>query len=238
MILANHGIISSSGGIPPSTLLNNLYAAYNADTSTVDALNIYNGTAIGGLTYGTGKINNAFQFNGSNSVVELPKNSMNFTGNFSFSFFVNMANTTGEQCIFSNEGYAGGQGDKGYMFTIYNSKLTVKLYNVSLIGSAASTTIISSNQWYHFVVVKDGQQIKIYTNGNLETTWTFTGNITYRTPDTFPAIGALYKQNLSNSYFFLSNGSKVDAFNVWNRQLTQLEVNELYNLGNSKQYPF
>jgi hypothetical protein len=56
-----------------------LYAAYNADNNTNDALNTYNGTAIGGLTYSTGKINQAFQFNGTNSLVSLPTNSMKFT---------------------------------------------------------------------------------------------------------------------------------------------------------------
>jgi hypothetical protein len=48
--------------------------------TTSDALNTYNGTAQGGLTYGVGKVGTAFQFNGSNSVVSLPTNSMNFTG--------------------------------------------------------------------------------------------------------------------------------------------------------------
>ena len=39
-----------------------------------------------------------------------------------------------------------------------------------------------------------------------------------------------------NSYFAPS-GSKVDAVNVWNKELTQSEITELYNSGNGKQYP-
>ena len=237
MILANHGIISSSG--LQTTLLNGLYAAYNADSVSTDSLNTYNGTAIGGLTYGTGKINNAFQFNGSNSVVSLPTNSMNFTGDFSFSFFVNLGTATGTQTVFGNAAYIAAQGDKGYAIFFNNSKLRIGLYNVSIFANVASTTTVSASQWYHYAVVKVGQQIKIYCNSTLEITSTFIGSIAYRTPDTFPGIGALYNYAAPNlSYDFLSNNSKVDMLNVWNREITQLEVNELYNLGNAKQYPF
>jgi hypothetical protein len=206
--------------------------------TTNDALNTYNGTAQGGLTYGVGKVGTAFQFNGSNSVVELPTNSMNFTGDFSFSFFVNLATATGTQTVFGNAAYIGAQGDKGYAIRFINSKLNISLFNVSIIANVTSTTTVSANQWYHYVVVKVGQQIKIYCNSSLEITSTFSGSIAYRTPDTFPSIGALYKYALAhNSYDFLSNGSKVDAFNAWNRALTQSEITELYNSGNGKQYP-
>jgi hypothetical protein len=237
MILANHGIISSS--TLQTTLLNGLFAAYNAENNANDALNTYTGTAQGGLTYGTGKINDAFQFNGSNSVVELPTNSMNFSGDFSFSFFVNLGTATGTQTVFGNAAYIAAQGDKGYSISFNNSKLNIALYNVGLVTNVISTTTVSANQWYHYAVVKVGQQIKIYCNSTLEITSTFSGSIAYRTPDTFPSIGALYKYQAPNlSYDFLSNNSKVDILNIWNREITQLEVNELYNLGNAKQYPF
>jgi hypothetical protein len=35
----------------------------------------------------------------------------------------------------------------------------------------------------------------------------------------------------------LANGTKIDTFNIWNKELTQSEITELYNSGNGKQYP-
>ena len=163
---------------------------------------------------------------------------MKFTGDFSYSFWVNLTSTTGFQCVFGNAGYTSGQGDRGYMITFNSGKLGLYLYNGGNMGSCASTTTVSPNQWNHFVAIKEGQQMKIYCNGVLENTLAFTGSITYITPSTFPAIGVLYKHDgVSTSYYPLSNGSRVDAFNAWNKVLTQSEITELYNSGNGKQYP-
>ena len=71
MILSTHGIIGSSGGVLPSTLLTNLYAVYKAENNANDSLGTYNGTAQGGLTYTTGKSGNAFVFNGVNADILL-----------------------------------------------------------------------------------------------------------------------------------------------------------------------
>ena len=74
-----------------SSLKTSLFAAYNGESNANDSFGANNGTAVGGLTYTTGKIGNAFTFNGSNAYVSLPDNSLNFTGDFSISLWVNLA---------------------------------------------------------------------------------------------------------------------------------------------------
>ena len=96
-----------------STLLDNLVSVYKAESNANDSLGAYNGTAIGGLTYTGGKSGNAFQFNGTNSYVSIPNTTahLDFTGDFSISFWVNYNTTAASvEAFFSNikpsNGYA------------------------------------------------------------------------------------------------------------------------------------
>jgi hypothetical protein len=85
--------------------------------------------------------------------------------------------------------------------------------------------------------------LKIYLNGNLLTV-TSNGpnpndisayqNVNFNTTHPFRIGAYTNADNSTPSYFF--NG-KIDAFNAWNRVLTQSEITELYNSGNGKQYP-
>ncbi len=222
---------------PPPTLLTSLYAAYNAENNANDVLNTYNGTAIGGLTYTTGKINQAFQFNGTNSVVELPTNSMKFTGDFSYSFWVNFASLGGYPTLISN--YRNAGGDYGY-FIRMNPSNKLEFWGLATSTnsfSMASVTTFNTNTWYHVSVTKSASSVKIYVNGALERTNSPGVPITYFST-MYPAIGSLYKWNGSSSVDFVSNGSKIDAVGIWNKELTQSEITSLYNSGNGKQHPF
>ena len=79
MFLFNNGIIATPASNP---LWDSLYAAYKAESNANDELGTYNGTANGGLTYGTGVDGNSFAFNGTNAYVSLPTNQFNFTNQF------------------------------------------------------------------------------------------------------------------------------------------------------------
>ena len=205
--------------------------------TTNDALGTNNGTAVGGLTYGLGKVGTAFQFNGSNSLVELPTNSMKFTGDFSYSFWVNFASLGGYPTLISNYRNAAGS-DYGYFLRMNPSnKLEFWGFATSTNSFAmVSVTTFNTNTWYHVSVTKSASSVKIYVNGALERTNSPGVPITYFST-MYPAIGALYKWNGSLSADFVSNGSKMDAVGIWNKELSASEITELYNSGNGKQYP-
>jgi len=239
MILANHGIISSSGGLPPSTLLNNLYAVYKAENNANDSLGSYNGTAFGGLTYGVGKIGNAFQFNGTNSYVSLPNNSFNFTGDFSVSGWINQSSIVPYHMIMGNQNSTGGaSGYSGWLIWVWNNKLTFDIYN-NTTGAASgrwqTTSTLSTNTWIHFTIIKKpNQAAQIYLNGTINgqlISGSNTANVSYL-PTTYSVIGA-NKYSSIDGYW---NGL-IDEINVWNRELTSTEVTDLYNSGTGKFYP-
>jgi hypothetical protein len=220
-----------------STLNTNLYAAYNAENNANDSFGSNNGTAVGGLTYTTGKIGQAFQFNGTNSYVSLPNtsNQFNFYGDFSISTWVNTPNYTSNRIIFSN--YSLG-GTYGYGIILYHANTNIfgcALYNGNTIGQYHTSAGITTNSWNHVVVVrKVGQNTKIYINGTLAS-----GSYPLGNSSISPSFPGTQIVNIG-SY---SNGSglanyKQDATTIWQKELTQSEITELYNSGNGTQYPF
>jgi len=205
--------------------------------TTNDALNTYNGTAQGGLTYGVGKVGNAFQFNGTNAYVQLPNNSLQFTNKFSASMWMYIpSNVSQDQILVGCLRFTGlwkGWGISMYQNTIYfyigagsAGKVDITYGDNSLIGS-----------WAHLVAIhENGIGSKLYVNGVLRATVANINPIVYDSSE-ISSIGCAFVGGGSSPAWFMKNGSKLDALNIYNRVLTSTEVTELYNSGNGKQYP-
>ena len=243
MILANHGIISSSGGLSPSTLLNNLYAVYKAENNANDSLGAYNGTAVGGLLYVSGKENQGFRFNGANSYVQLPNNAFSIQ-DFSLSLWFNPASYTIDRTIFSNVNGNGDNVNTGYWLGTNSSGiLDFWMYGgtSSFVASNYRFNSLALNTWYNITLTKtQNNQPILYVNGSVVTpivtnygggtinpVYSF-GAYTYSTP----CIGAYVYNNtaLKSTY----GSSTTDEIGIWNRALTSSEVTELQ----TKYYPF
>ena len=214
-----------------------MYAAYNAENNTNDALNTYNGTAVGGLTYTTGKINQAFQFNGTNSHVLMPVNSMKKT-TFSLNFWI-FNPSAQSNSIFTDFGNDGS--NKGfYVDMTVNSSHTIRFVGfnngVNTIALSASGNIGFLNRWSMATITVSGTSVKIYLDGTLTSSGTMSNALNYVT-NSYPCIGA-FKSNNNTPNSYLSNGTKIDAFNIWDKELSASEITSLYNSGNGKQYPF
>jgi hypothetical protein len=232
----------NADAVGSSSLKTSLFAAYNGESNANDSFGTNNGTAVGGLTYGTGKIGNAFTFNGSNSYVSLPNDSYNnLTGDFSISFWVNYSSLSGIQSIFSDFTYNGtnlwGIGilaiGNGLRFAIYDGTSTQ--ISLDILGGQAMYT----STWYHYTITRKANTgTKIYRNGTLLVSDTNTTNPVYNSGNIRPAIGAHnYGPLFSNLVqYYMSNGSKLDAVTVWQKELTSTEITELYNSGNGAQY--
>ena len=237
MILANYGIISSSGGFIPSTLNNDLIALYKAESNTNDSLSTYNGSALGGLTYTTGQSGNAFSFNGTTSYVELGDVMDLGLTSWTYSFWFNASAITDYTVLFS-KGLAGSL--IGRVLSYFESgKLVLFCQPEGGTNSTiATTTTISTNTWYHVTCVVDrADKLKIYLNGTLENGASSNNNLALYPTSNFNnsspfRIGAFTAaDNTTPTYFF--NG-KIDEFGVWNRLLTTTEITELQ----TKYYPF
>ena len=198
-----------------------------------DALNTYNGTAQGGLTYTPGKVGTAFTFNGTNAYVSLPNNSMNFTGDFSVSMWLYILPLAGGMLV--SNWY---NGSTPYGWYIYNTNGVIQF----LLGNGTSSPVCNINSsllttyvWNFVTVTKTATSAKIYINGVLNTSTTLSSSVVYTTTH-YPMIGAA-KYDTGSPTFLSQNGDKIDAVNIWAKALTQSEITELYNSGNGKQYP-
>ena len=219
-----------------TSLDTNIFRVYNGDNVNDTSGNAQNGTNVGGVTFTTGKVGNAFTFNGSNYVT-LPNNSMKLTGDFSISCWVNMSSIGGAQVFLSTYQAIGGV-EYGFWFRVING-FQFSVYNgPTRIDTNPSGGAISTNTWYHVVITKTSSQIKWYINGVADNVFNGTYNIPYHPTSNVAAIGALHKWNGTDTVQYMSNGSKLDGLTVWNKVLTATEVASLYNTGTGAEYPY
>ena len=206
--------------------------------TTNDALNTNNGTAQGGLTYGVGKVGTAFQFNGTNAFVSMVNNSFNLTGDFSISTWLYLTNTGSNQDLFSNADIVSSV-DRGYRLSFRGPTNFIRfsIYGGSIVNLDTTTSAIPLNTWTHVVATRKASTgSKIYINGVLSTSDTSVVNPNYA--GTFaPCIGVYKSTTTPSTINYLTNGSRIDALNIWNKELSTSEITELYNAGNGKQYP-
>lgn len=235
MILANHGIISSSGGLPPSTLLTNLVAAYKAENNANDSLGGYNGTAQGGLTYSTGKSGNAFVGNGTNAYVLLTDDTFKFTDAFSINVWVYLSSSTTNSVFIQNYFYQGGLGEAGWLLEHGNNG-SLRFYMLTAPGSITQLNYSYAgnyNAWHMLTLTKASSSgaLKLYIDGVLVTSNSSPGVIYYHTSN-YSTIGVAKYTGGASGY--LENGGKIDEVGVWNKELTTTEITELQ----TKYYPF
>ena len=216
--------------------------------SASDSYGTNNGTLMNGCVLTTGKIGQAFIFDGVNDYIALPNNIMKFsnTDNWSVSFWINPT-VSAYSGVIGNWDYDGLQGTGWgirtsipiggdtskfiiYFFTNWETRTGNQLNTLSSDGTT------SLNTWHHFVITRNSSaQEKIYQNGSLVASQTNSSTkLTY--PSTsYSCIGA--ERYRTNVVAFAKANSKIDAVSVWNKELTSTEVTTLYNSGSGKQYP-
>jgi hypothetical protein len=232
-----------------STLLNNLRNVYKSESNATDSVGSNNGTAVGGLTYATGKSGSAFKFNGTNSYVNYADNSMNLTGDFTIAFWVYVT-ASGSQYIYQNGFYQTSPTNIYKGFSIGIDTLGSSSYNLCCVIPRQTTDYLgwqfnslTNNAWNHVVVTRvSGVDTYAWINNTLSSV-TYQGPInsanrildpTYHTTQRV-SIGASVASGTAGA--LIGSNSMVDEFYVYTRQLTSTERNDLYNSGAGKFYP-
>ena len=94
-------------------------------------------------------------------------------------------------------------------------------------SSAVSNNALALNQWHHIVMTYNGSQIKLYLNGVLSSTQNYSGAMNI-SGNSGISIG---ESNQANGYWYHTDG-KIDNIGIWNRALTEAEIQQLYNYPN------
>ncbi len=197
------------------------------------ATGIYNGTITGAVntTGHFGESNSAFSFDGVDNYITIGTGS-NFSdlcanNQCSFSSWFNTDFASASQTIVGH--YDGNLNDRFFIYRIVSNDLNFLIdsdgtrnddCNIQLDGD-----IISSNQWYHYVVSWDGINVNFYLNGVFieavacsitinETAWEDSSEPTF--------IGIVDNTGLTGDF----NGS-IDNVRIYNRSLSAEEVKGL-----------
>jgi hypothetical protein len=237
MILANHGIISSSGGVPQiatNGLILNLDASNSSSyigsgTTWTDLSSTgNNGTLTNGVAYSSSN-GGIMTFDGVNDYVEMGGNSVFNLTNITISTWVKLDTTTGNNFILSR--YYNTTTDNGW--SIYYNPTTQKLRfdgresSVAYIGNESNNNY-SVNTWYNVVCVKSNLTWSIYVNGTLDMSQNIgVGNIAF-------SINNMQVGGSLLSYASNYGKNSIGSVNIYNRALNSTEITQNFNATKSR----
>jgi len=236
-------LFSRSSGSP---FLANLSAYYPLNSDANDYTGVNNGVPYL-ITYGSGKVGNAaiFAKNIVHTYIDIPDNdSLSFTNGggvdvpMTICMWVNMSLINTGNWFINKRGATSGTDE--WQFAYFSNKIIFGRYdrvsNSIYQEIKSSASLLSLNTWYHIAVTDDGSKninnMKMYLNGSLITTTKTSAGVYTGMPN------GTYKVKMGRASWdnnpALAHDGKLDEVAIWkNRQLTDAEVLEAYNLGNA-----
>ncbi len=217
-------------------LVDNQVAYWKLDGNSNDAVGSNNGTDTG-ITYSTsdGKINQGANFNAITDKIAFPSSSaFRLTSNYSISVWYKATSCVGSADIWGvYEPDTGGQ--KGYGLFLSGTTFFFDIYYAG--GSGRVTWSYANAQngsWHHLVLTYDGSTAHLYVDGNQQGTGQAISSTAAYAGNEYPHIGPHTWGGGTTDGFIGS----IDELGFWNKVLSSTEVEELYNSGAAKQYPY
>jgi len=206
---------------------------WKLEGNALDARGNNNGTLVAAPTLGTGKVGQAFSFNGSTQYVNVPDNLSNsITGALSIDAWIDPSSVSAAQTIVSKYDFGsnqvsyffGMQPGGALQFVVYNDAAGVVFRGVQ------TTSTVPTGAFTHVAATFDPSNgnMKIYVNG-VDSGAPFIANssVIPSIADTTAAlrIGAVVDQSGS----ILPFNGVLDEVELFNRALTPTEVAGIYN---------
>ena len=221
--------------ILPSLPLNNIVASYPFENNANDTTGINNGVT-DNVTYVSGKVGNAANFNGSSSdIIINDPDVLSFTSGgsdipFSISFYINFNSVTSTQ-LFLNKTSASDREwevrfDATYMrFYVYQNPTTWQ-------AAYMNNNRITINQWHHIVCTYDGRGLNAREGMNYYLDGVFIGRDGAAASNTYTGTTNT-NANVNIGQFHtgtLRFNGIIDELFFWDVELNQNQVTDLYNL--------
>lgn len=236
LILLIIGFALVSPSFSQLTLSDSLIAHYPFNNNANDSTgNGYNGTVYGAtLTEDRfGTPNSAYEFDGVDDFINCDS-----ILDVSSQDTVSISTWFYPQQIFSNNQYSGlGFGKK----TTGTLQLRVRTDTDSRFQahhasafennstSMRGNSTFNYNQWYHLVAIYSDNNVKMYINGSAQTFNSGNGNLLSNIPqNSIFRIGSSFVDNDVQKFFH----GKLDEIRVYNRGLSNSEIDSLYNESN------
>jgi len=228
-ILPNVSAFDWADGLP---------AYYKLDGTTGDVsdeINNYNGTNIGSIRGVPGKLNNAFNYNGTTDYVNLSYQVSDVSADKTVNIWIN---TTENGTSYLLAAYDGT--DYQYFGRINSGRIG----NIDFMGNTGATNAgvnftsqtWRDGNWHMLTFVQNGataSNLEIYLDGVNQTT-DIIGSGTYNTVAVSKNL-FLGASNFDGTPLYFLNGT-LDEIGIWNRSLSESEISELYNSGDGLAY--
>ena len=218
----------------------NLIHWWQAEGNASDSLGTANGIVSSGVTYISGQVANAFQFDGSRGQIDFGPDAGNFGVNdFTMSFWVETSSTYENQDLLEKRPDCNGD-ENFFSFSIGNPLTGLGLLSFVICGDDAtnfsgleSSIAINDGIFHHVALMRQGATLSLYLDGVL--------NESVNTPgiaNINNASDLLVGQSICNFYGGPQPFSgALDELAVFNRALSSSEIAALYDAGSYGQCP-
>ncbi len=205
---------------------------WRGENDAQDSFGTNHGTLQNGVTFTTGKVGQAFNFNGSNQCVLVPNSATLQPQTLSVDAWVyprtvgTFNDSLGSVIFTKDRGSVSGAPVSYALLGPGNTgRFTANIqFTDSTTMNLQSTNTYAFNQWYHVAMTWSGDTLNLYVNGNLAASAsTFVPKTIIYTNDS-AAIGR-------HSFVARSSDSVIDEVTLTSRALAATEVAAIFNAG-------
>lgn len=219
------GMLSFSQSNNCVTPPNNLISWWKAEDNANDSEGNNNGTP-NGASYGTGVVDKSFLFDGVNDVIVVPHSQdLDITNDITIEFWALQTVFNAENTVLCK-----GSEDAANTFSI---RFLGQIFECVFKDTTGNDVVLGGPsfedfQWHHYTYVRQGNQHQIYADGFAFGWMPFT-NLPASSSGLPLTIGAQFNsQNTNYTNFF---GGQIDEVAIYNRALSQAEIQSIYNAG-------
>ncbi len=196
-----------------------------------DAITSNNGSLVNGTSFASGKVGQAFSFNGTNQIVQVADApSLNPTNGLTLEGWIYAARySTNDSSVITGKDIP--YGTRQYLLAMASvSNQWVFRPHVGLTNGLNwfnGHVPVQTNTWYHVAMTYDQANVTLYVNGAADSFAPATGPVVTGNPS-FNIGGEIYGPwNFPGS---------VDELSVYNRALSATEIQSIYNAGAAGKY--
>ncbi len=208
-------ILSSIAYADITTDCTNVAALYHFDGDVNDSSgNLNHGTIIG-ATQTTGKLNQAYYFDGDDDYIQL-NSALETLSDFTITGWIKM-NSNASTEVNGNNPFWAIDGNNRVLITPSSNYLAFNGY----IGGPSTDSNI--DVWVHIAITREGSTARYYRNSINLDKWSDTWDVGLNSVDFSSSL-------IGNQGGYYFNGL-IDEYIIYNKALNQSEVSELYNSG-------
>ena len=202
---------------PPAGVI----AWWQAEGNANDAFGSHQGSLLNGASCVAGKVGQAFSFDGSDDVVEVPDSpAWDFiTNNFTIEFWVKFNRIKDSMFIYQQQGTVAG----GFEFDYQTSANQLIFARDPSHAAAIVSWLPQTNVWYHLAVTRSDQTYSVYVNGQL------LGNPATDPNPIADASGPIRLGNYTVNRYALDG--LLDEMTLYNRWLSATEITNVFAAG-------